>query len=234
MTRKKKWMIGCSTLLAVSVLGLCLLATYLHNTVLQNREEWEIERVSQAIEEAHKTGKLILWPSFWYDTPRFYASKQFEMIRQKSGITSLTCIGYPGVPLPRESVESISTMPDLEEVYFQNVDFEEKALLGLHGLPKLRAITLFGCLVDTVSLCHLAELKQVRSLKILCPLPGLSNEKPYKISPEHQRQIVDCLCRFPHLNELVLQECFRSDSETLERSLPKTNITYREAIIDIP
>jgi hypothetical protein len=198
-------------------------------------EAFEIERMQRSIEFAYETGKLILFPDFWYGAPEFYATKQFQMIRDLKGVRSFECCGYLGVPVPAESVAAISTLTDLEKISFMNMHFEDQALLALQGLPELREISFYGCHVDMVSLQHIRQFEQIQTLSILCPMPFTgSNEISHQIDPEMQRQYVETLCLFPHLKNLKLQECFRSDLETLSQHLPDTHITFEDIGIDIP
>ena len=198
-------------------------------------EASEIKRMQRSIEDSRETGRLVLFPDFWYAAPEFYATKQFKMIRDLKGIRSFECCGYLKVPVSAESVAAISTLTDLEEIHLMNMLFEDQALLALQDLPKLGKISFYGCTVDIASLKHIGQFEQVESLTFLCPIPFTgSNETVHHIDSELQRQYVESLCLFKHLKNLHLQEFFRSDDEALKQHLPDTNITFEERGIDIP
>jgi len=239
---KKSCLITTLIIVCVTVILLCSGALYFnylwyrawHRTP-EEIEAFEIERMQRSIDNSRESGRLILYPDFWYGAPEFYATKQFQMIRDLKGIRSFECCGYLKVPVPAESVAAISTLTDLEEIHMMNMLFEDQALLALQDLPKLNKISFYGCTVDDISLRHIGQFGQIESLKILCPMPFTgSNETVHRIDPEMQRRYVESLCRFKHLKNLHLHECFRSDDETLRQHLPDTNITYVEIGIDIP
>ena len=201
----------------------------------KQREIQETERIFQSIEKAKQTGVLEIYPPFWHSTPEFYANKQWSMLKGQTGIRSLYFCGYPGIPVAKNAIENLSTMSDLESIYLQNITFEKDALTGIYDLPNLRELTLSGCYFESAALKHLAALTQIETLKITCPMYGfLSHEPAHTIEKEEQRKIVKSLGHFTHLKKLILQECFRSDEETLRHNLPDTEIEFINAGYDIP
>ena len=198
-------------------------------------EKRETEYLLKNIEEAKQDGILHLYPDWFYNVPDFYANKQFVMIHGLTGIRELYLIGYPKVPVAKTAIENLSSLSDLEKIYFQNVMFATDAMSGINGLPELRELSLYGCDFDATSLEHLATLTQVKTLKILCPMHGvLTTGPPHTIEPKEQAKIVETLERFAHLKKLILQECFRSDEETLRQHLPDTEIEFNDIGYDIP
>jgi len=126
-------------------------------------EKRETEYLLKNIEEAKQDGILHLYPDWFYNVPDFYANKQFVMIHGLTGIRELYLIGYPKVPVAKTAIENLSSLSDLEKIYFQNVMFATDAMSGIYGLPKLRELTLDGCDFDTTSLEHI--LQHSRKLK---------------------------------------------------------------------
>jgi len=198
----------------------------------KNLERALVDNISRDVWEARKTGELVLWPDFFYTAKEFYKHKLFPMLEHQSGITSLTCYGYPGVPLPVESVKCISTLPDLREVHFRNVWFDENALQGLSG-SSLTTISFLGCHIEPKSLNHLSELKQIQSLTLLCPR-AFNPERGHELSKEDEQRIIENICTMRQLKCLTLQECFKADIDTLKNNLPDTEITFQSAEISIP
>ena len=62
----------------------------------------------------------------------------------------------------------------------------------------------------------------------------LTTDPTHTIAPKEQAKIVEPLRQFTHLKKLILQECFRSDEETLRQHLPGTEIEFDNVSYDIP
>lgn len=198
--------------------------------------EEEIERINQEIQNAkQKDGHLMLFLPWFGAEREFYATTQFQLLRNQQGIRYLYSCGYVDNPVPKDSVAAIASMLDLEGISFQNTFFEDGAISELNQLPKLKNLQFWGCRFDAESLKSFAEHGQLCSLSILWPFPNeQSDNESHRMPPNEYRELLDAVACLKQLEDLTLQESFCPEEEFLKRELSNTNIVFDDNGFDIP
>lgn len=232
--------VGCLLLLLGIPLVVCISLQLMWfsawNVSPSERIRMDAEATAEAIQNARETGRLLLFRSWFSGSKEFFAGKMFEMIRDLPEVRYLYCNGYPDASISAKAVDAVATMPDLEEIHFHIVCFENQALLEMQNMKKLKLLQFWGCKIDGDDLKCLAELKELRILKIYWPLPNdrAGTGEFHQMPSEDQRKIIESLCTLTPLKKLVLEDSFRNDDETLKQHLPETEIIFESIGYDIP
>ena len=183
--RKHFKIIGCVLLLIgiplAGYIGLHLCWWLAWHPSEKERVRMETEATDDAIQHARDTGYLQLYRPWFFGSEEFYKRTMFEKIHGLSGVKYLYCNGYLRVFIPAQSVANVASMPDLEEIVFHNVYFEKGALLEMRDMAKLKSLYFWGCEVDGDDLKCLADLEELRVLKIHWPFPNAKANDYYKV-----------------------------------------------------